>query len=553
MSSQAKVIETAPGRARARHRWFPWVVIAAAAMWWWWRQATYARYLTVNHLIVVLLCIIAISLWYTSCGAVSRRRRWLIVGGVWLVLLMLLAVFRPVYNGAMGVYKWRLRWSPAADASLQPISTSGEAPDLQTTPSDYPRFLGNGYWAEVKGVALETDWRAQPPQEIWRREIGAGWSAFAVVGNYAVTQEQRGEFELVTCYRVDTGEPVWSHSDKARFDPESAQGALGDIGPRATPTIHEGKVFTQGGTGIVNCLDARTGRVLWSHDTPKEFGATVTVWGKSGSPHVVDDMVVISVGAPEGVWETPETPVATDNYDSSLVAFDIATGDVRWAAGKRQASYASPVLATLAGERQIIVVNQRWVTGHRASDGTVLWEHPWVSETDSDASCSQPVPIDDHRLFLSKGYSVGGACLLSIERDAAGNLSAKPVWDPLVKPVMKTKFCNVVLRDGFVYGLHDVLLRCIALETGDVQWTKRRRPAFGHGQIMLVGDHLLVLSETGELALVEASPKEYRELASMQVLSEENITWNNPAFASPYVLVRNAREAACYRMPLKRK
>ena len=221
--------------------------------------------------------------------------------------------------------------------------------DWQTTPHDYPRFLGNGYWAEVKGVELETDWEAHPPQELWRREIGAGWSAFAVVGNYAVTQEQRGEHELVTCYRVDTGEPVWTHADEARFDPADMQGSLGGIGPRATPTIHGDKVFTQGGTGIVNCLDARTGEVLWSHDTAEEFGAPVVVWGKAGSPLVVDDMVVISVGAPamRARVRTPRSCFRHRNRRSPL--------------GRRQRGKPAmprPCWPTLAGERQIIVVNE---------------------------------------------------------------------------------------------------------------------------------------------------------------------------------------------------
>jgi outer membrane protein assembly factor BamB len=127
----------------------------------------------------------------------------------------------------------------------------------------------------------------------------------------------------------------------------------------------------------------------------------------------------------------------------------------------------------------------------------------------------------------------------------------QPLWKPAIKRVMKTKFCNVVLRDGFVYGLDDVLLECIELETGKVRWKHRRQREFGHGQIMLIGDVILVLSEFGELALVEATPERYHELASMQVLDDAHVTWNNPAFAPPYLLVRNAREAACYKLPLK--
>jgi outer membrane protein assembly factor BamB len=361
-----------------------------------------------------------------------------------------------------------------------------------------------------------------------------------------VTQEQRGENELIACYRVQTGEPIWTHADKARFDPADVQGSLGGIGPRGTPAIVGDRIFAQGGTGIVNCLDAQTGSMLWSHDTAEEFGAPVATWGKAGSPLVVDDMVVISVGAPAD-GDLP----AAEKYNSSLVAFDVPTGALRWAAGKRKASYATPVLATLGGERQIVVVNESWITAHRASDGVVVWEYPWANDHDGTATCSQPVPLDDDRLFLSKGYGVG-SMLLGIKRDATGKFVAEPIWEPAIKPVMKTKFCNVVLRDGYFYGLDDVLLECIEQESGEVKWKKRRRPEFGHGQVMLIGKLILVLSETGELAIVEATPDAYRELASMQALDDQNVTWNNPAFAAPYLLVRNAREAVCYRMSLKK-
>ena len=222
---------------------------------------------------------------------------------------------------------------------------------------------------------------------------------------------------------------------------------------------------------------------------------------------------------------------------------------MRWTAGNRQASYASPIVTTLAGERQIISVNEGWVTAHRLVDGAVLWEHPWSGDTDSNPNCTQPIPLGGDRLFLSKGYGVG-ASLLHIERDHAGPLSARPLWNPAIAPVMKTKFANVVVRDGFIYGLDNTLLECIEIESGAVQWKKRRRPDFGHGQILLVGNAILVLSETGELTLVEVNPKQYNELAAIQVLHPDNVTWNTLAFSAPYLLVRNAHEAACYRLPL---
>jgi outer membrane protein assembly factor BamB len=541
---------TAQHVRRTRHKWFPVLVLAAAIIWWC-RRASYAHYHTLLHVLVLLLSAVLIALWFLVFSGAPRRVRRSIVGGLALAVAAFFIAFRPVYNGDMGVYRWRSRFARSADESLESLRAEGGATDWRTTPRDYPRFLGNGYWAEVKGVELETDWQAHLPQELWRREIGAGWSAFAIAGDYAVTQEQRGESELVTCYRVQTGEPVWTHADAARFDPPGTIGGLGDVGPRATPTIEGDRIFTQGGTGIVNCLDARTGHVLWTHDTAAEFGATVTLWGKSGSPLVVDDMVLISVGAPTGAWEAGGDTLRAASYNASLVAFDVKTGEARWTSGTRQASYASPVVAALAGERQIIVVNEGWVTAHRASDGKILWEYPWSKEGDTDASCAQPVPLNADRLFLSKGYGVG-CSLLAIKRDTAGNMSVNPLWDPPIKNVMKTKLGNVVVRDGFVYGLDDVLLECIELDTGAVQWKKRRHPEFGHGQIMFIGSTILMLSESGELALVEANPHEYRELAHIQALDDANVTWNNPAFAPPYLIVRNAREAACYRLPLKR-
>src|SRR5688572_14659196 len=164
----------------SRHRWFPVLVLVAAAGWWLW-QASYARYQTFTHFLVALVTVALISLWYVRCGGAPRRFRVWTVGALWFGLVLFFVLFRPVFNGDMGIFSWRLRFGRDADQFLQQIDLAGQAHDWQTTPQDYPRFLGTGYWAEVKGVQLETNWEAHPPQEVWRREIGAGWSAFAVV------------------------------------------------------------------------------------------------------------------------------------------------------------------------------------------------------------------------------------------------------------------------------------------------------------------------------------------------------------------------------------
>lgn len=531
--------------ATTRRKWFPIAVLVVVALFWaWLRQSEFTDdFRNIFFGAAIIVSAVSLSIWFLRNAGLRRRQRRWIVAAPWLMLGVFLLVFRPVLSGGLGIVGWRFRFGASDDETLARLDANRQAVDWETTPRDYPRFLGNGPWAEVHGVALDTDWQRNPPREVWRNEIGAGWSSFAVVGNFAITQEQRGEDELVTCYQVDNGQLIWVHSDRARFDPIGSNASFAGPGPRATPTVVNDRVLTQGATGIVNCLDARTGDVLWSHDTVIEHGVDLTQWGKSNSPLVVDDMVIISVGAPRdrALRETAET---------SLVAYDLESGDVRWKSGIRPSSYASPIVATLAGERQVISVNEKFVTSHRLTDGRVLWEHPWADENDSSESASQPVPLPGDRLFLSKGYGVG-ASLLQIVHEPPKEFSIRPLWEPAIKPVMKTKMGNVVVRDGYVYGLDGVLLQCIELATGDVQWKKRRRPSFGHGQLLLVGDVIVVLTEGGELLAVEATSKRYRELASMSVLDSANITWNNPAFAPPFMLVRNGHEAACYKMPLK--
>jgi outer membrane protein assembly factor BamB len=495
---------------------------------------------------VVGLTLVALGLWFLSCAPFSRTVRNLVVFSPFVLLIAFFASFKPKHDGDVKIYWWdlasyRFRWGTDPDERLALPDAANVAEGWEAGPHDFPQFLGADGRGAVTNVALFTNWNERPPEEVWRREIGAGWSGFAVVGDYAVTQEQRGDQELVVCYRVADGSIVWSHSDTTRFDPGSITGGLGDIGPRATPTIHDAKVITHGATGIVNCLDARTGKVIWSHDTLRDFGISNVNWGKSNSPLVVDDTVVISVGAAGG---------------KSLVAYDLESGDVRWSAGNYRSSYASPVLATIAGVRQIVSVDEDHVTAVRAEDGDALWEVEWPGNSDSNASVSQPVPVADDHVFLSKGYGVG-AELIQITRAAddgssevggdGARLAAEPIWK---RSVMKTKMSNVVIHEGHVYGLDGGILQCIELETGGERW-KSRRGRYGHGQMLLVGDVILIMTEMdGELVLVRANPSRHEELARFGVFPKGQKTWNNPALAGEYLLVRNDREAVCLRVPL---
>jgi len=404
--------------------------------------------------------------------------------------------------------------------------------DLRTTTEyDFPQFLGPQRSLSIQNVTLAQDWKNDPPQLLWRQEIGAGWSGFAVVGGYAVTMEQRGESEMITCYNVGTGQLHWAYSTATRF-----QTILAGVGPRATPTIDEGMVYTLGAKGRLACLDGANGRCQWTKDLWAEFGVTEDdeetqiPYGRAASPLVVGDLVVVPAGGPVGgPWV-------------SLAAYDKRTGDRVWRGGNRQISYSSPVLATLGGFEQILIVSQDYVGGHDAKTGEMLWEHGWPGNSATDANVSQAVPLPPDRVFLSKGYGQGAA-LLQLAPGEDGGFEAKRFWSN--SRVMRTKFANVAIRDGYVYGLSDGILECIELKTGKRQWKGGR---YGHGQILLVGDLLLVCAESGELSLVEATPERGNSvLGSFQAV--EGMTWNNLALSGPYLLVRNAGEAACYKLP----
>jgi outer membrane protein assembly factor BamB len=235
--------------------------------------------------------------------------------------------------------KWRWAKTPeerllaqAADEQAARPATPAvlpAAPAGADTGADWPGFRGPHRDGIIPGVWIETDWSAAPPVELWRRPIGPGWSSFAVHGDLLYTQEQRGGDEVVACYNVTTGEPVWKHRDAARFW-ESNGGA----GPRATPTLSNGRVYTFGATGILNVLDARDGAVVWSRNAASDTETKVPGWGFASSPLVVDDVVIVPA-------------------EGRLASYDFATGNPRWVGPDGGAGYSSPHLLTIGRIREL--------------------------------------------------------------------------------------------------------------------------------------------------------------------------------------------------------
>jgi outer membrane protein assembly factor BamB len=249
------------------------------------------------------------------------------------------------------------RWTAIRDRELKGVETrpADKQMDLTTTtPEDFPQFLGPSRSNWIPGPKLARDWAQHPPRLVWKQPIGAGWSAFAAVNGYAVTLEQRGEDEWVACYEIETGKAMWGHAIPARHE-----NPLGGIGPRSTPTIHQGRVYALGGTGVLRCLDAATGKLIWKRDVLADVGTDAETdhsgvpWGRSASPLIVDDLVVVPGGGP------PAGPKI------SLVAYDKLSGEIVWRGGNREVSYSSPSLATYGGVRQIVIVNEATISGHR--------------------------------------------------------------------------------------------------------------------------------------------------------------------------------------------
>ena len=488
------------------------------------RETTTFQQKNMTSMGILLGAFALLLIWWTCFSRAKWRLRLGVTLGVLGALGLGAALFR--VRGVSGdlVPILEPRWVKSDRPVTGAPSAAGQvvpAPDLPPAAGirpDFPQFLGPDRNAVLAGPALDPDWAARPPRELWRRKVGAGWSGFAIVGGRALTQEQDGARELVACYDLFSGRPLWSHGDAARYDDP-----IGGEGPRATPTVVGDQVFALGSTGRLNALDLATGRVLWTRDLVAETGAKIPEWGYAGSPLVLDGRVIVSAGG---------------TANQSLVAFRADTGARIWASGTAQAGYGSPFVATLAGRRQILAYNHRRITAHDAADGAVLWEYPWGR---GYPHVAVPVVVGPDRVVFSAGYGVGSE-LLEIKPGADGRLAAERGWQSLK---LKAKFANPVARDGFLYGLDDGMFACLDLRDGTQKWKEGR---YGHGQGLLVGDLFLLMAENGELVLLRPTPTGPNELHRFRVLSSK--TWNPPSLAGDLLIIRNDLEAVCLRLPL---
>lgn len=410
------------------------------------------------------------------------------------------------------------RLLPAGSSqSLAPFTSASESVSASET-----------YWTDFRGpnrdgrytqTPLRTNWPAIGLDPLWTQPIGGGYASFVVAEGLAFTIEQRRNQEVVSAYDAATGREVWTHAWSAHFTE-----TMGGPGPRATPTWHEGHLYALGATGQFWCLDAKTGAVVWKRNILHDSAATNLAWAMSASPLIVDDLVIVQPGGASG-W--------------SVVAYNRKTGDIVWHTLDDVQSYSSPMLVSVSGVRQILTVTAQRAVGLRIEDGQLLWEFPWVTPT--VPNMSQPIVFDEEYVFLSAGYGHGAALLNVVHTD--GRYTVESVWQ---NNRMKNKFSSAVFHEGYIYGFDESILACIKAATGELQWKGGR---YGYGQLLLASDHLVILSEHGDVVLVRATPERHDEVAAFVAI--EGKTWNVPALAEGRLLVRNAREMAAFDLTLQ--
>ena len=464
---------------------------------------------------------------FVVTAALSWAPRWKLVSVLLVVLTLGWTVVR--VDGLDGNFnpEYRLRWQPtaeeeflaatadetalaAAEAATVSIPNTAEA-------TDWPGFRGARRDGIVRGVRIANDWHQTPPKELWRRTIGPAWSSFAIVGDVAYTQEQRGEEERVVCLRLSDGQQVWSYAENSRFE-EVVSGP----GPRATPTFDRGRLFAQGARGALVCLDPKSGERIWRRDLVTDAGAKIPEWGFSSSPLVARDWVVVLAGA-DG---------------AGTVAYDRETGEPRWKSGQRHLSYSSPHLARIGDVEQVLTLSDLGAEAFHLETGDALWKYDWKIE--QATRIVQPLVIDSS-VVIATGYGHGSR---RVQVGRAGEeWTVTAGWE---SRRLKPYFNDLVLHDGHCYGFDARIFSCLRVSDGKNQWKGGR---YGHGQVILFTDSalLVVISEDGELALLEATPKEHRELARIPVF--EGKTWNHLAYGRGVLLVRNGAEIACFKLP----
>lgn len=465
------------------------------------------------------LALPGVLIWFFLLSRLRLRTRFagLAVLGVLGTFAVTCFRLRGIDGDRLPVIEWRwTRSTPVAGPVAGTNSSPSAALPVAAGAGDYPQFQGPRRDSRLPELRLATNWIVSPPTRVWSQAVGEGWSGFAVSGQRALSLEQSGDQEVVFALDLATGNRLWSSPYPARYASSDAGN-----GPRSVPTIMDGRVFTAGATGVIRSWDLVTGKAGWQVDLVRDLGARLPEWGYSASPLVSRGLVWVPTGVP----------------GRSMVALDASTGQVRFGGGDSPAAYSSPMAVTLGGREQILCLNDLGIAGHDAADGKLLWEQPIPAAPHVAA----PVAVANDRVLVSVGYGKG-TFLIGVGQDGTGRWTNGVVWKSIR---LKSKFANILPEGDTLYGLDDGALVALDMATGALRWKEKR---YGHGQLLWVGGRLLVGAENGEVALVDARPDGMQELGRFRALADK--TWNPPALVGDLLLLRNDREAVCYRLPL---
>jgi outer membrane protein assembly factor BamB len=357
------------------------------------------------------------------------------------------------------------------------------------------------------GIADETNWNPAAidggAKIAWKKNVGQGYSAVSVDSGRLFTMGNRQKRDTISCLAARTGTPVWEHSYACK--PGSYPG------PRATPVLDGGNVYTLGRDGQLLCLGADDGKVIWERNVRDEFGAKAVRWGFASSPYIDGDVVLVNVG---------RYGVAVNKKDGKKV----------WASPSDTCGYATPVLFDHGGQRIAAMFGAKALYAVDAGSGKLLWSVGW--ETSYDVNAADPIVSGD-RVFISSGYNRGGTLL---EMGPAG---AKKLWE---NKNMRCHFGTCVLLEGYLYGIDGNTgkgsLKCVEFSTGKVVWEQK----LGFGALMLAGRRLIVLNERGQLFIADAVPTGYKELSQCLALPSKGAKcWTAPVLCNGYIYCRNSR------------
>lgn len=484
-------------------------------------------------------------LWIAASSRWDISTRIMSIVAIFLVPYTALRIFNPIFGGDMTIVDWQPIWSTPPEVPKADEEASAAVADFSVeSASDFPQFLGPNRNGIVNTAAPFDLARLNAESVVWKIPVGPGWSGFVARNGFAVTMEQRQKQECVTCYRISDGKLMWIYQHETRHRDVMN---MGHVGPRSTPAIHNGMVYAVGANGNVVCLKGTDGSVVWQVDLTSLLGMQLKTtstgeyetqaedestleWGRSGSPLIHEDSVLIPGGGPKG------GPYVT------LFAFDLLTGNVKWKGGKEMIAYGSPTLQTIGGVPQILMTAESKGMSFAPATGEVLWTHSRPGNTAGEANTSQMMAVSDNKVLMSKGYLDGGGTMLEVTHGTHG-WDTKQLW--FSPRVLRTKLTSPVIKDGYAYSICNGFLECADLSEGKRIWKHRGR--LGHGQLLLVNDQLVVHSEFGELLIAEATPNGYNEISKVKTV--DGICWNVLCLAGDMLLVRSDQEAACLQLP----